>query len=252
VIVTSDHGVAWRPGENVRSFAGTNAAEILSVPLIVKPPATTTGVARGSIDDTNAETIDILPTVARVLGIDPPWKVDGRSLIGTDPPRAEKRFFFNVATMHETYAPDELRASLDRAARRQADLFGLDKWPVFTLPGMRGLIGRDVHSFGDIREIAGVRIAIEHKNALRNVNPQGPDLPAQLVGRFVETDARDAARHVLAVALNGTIVATTRAWPNGVQWMAMLPPDALRAGQNDVDVFLVDPERHDRLLRPRQ
>jgi hypothetical protein len=57
---------------------------------------------------------------------------------------------------------------------------------------------------------------------------------------------------VLAIALNGTLVATTRAWPGGLRWMAMLPPDRLRAGPNDIAVFLVDSARPDVLLRPRQ
>jgi hypothetical protein len=250
VIVTADHGVALRPGDSARNFTGTNAAEVLSVPLVVKPPVTTTGVTRGRIDDTNAETIDVLPTVARVLGIDVPWKVDGRSLIGADPARADKRFFFNAATMHETYAVDRLRASRDQAARRQADIFGLDKWPVFTVPGRRALAGRDVRSFGELRTIDNVQVAVDGLDALKRVNPNGRDLPAQLVGRFIQTDAREAARHVLAVALNGTIVATTRAWPGTLRWMAMLPPDALRAGDNDIEIFIVEPSGG--LLRPRQ
>ena len=78
----------------------------------------------------------MLPTVARVLGIDLPWPVDGRSLIGGDPPRPEKKFFFNAATMTATFKPDELWASRDQAARRQADIFGLDKWPAFTRAGI--------------------------------------------------------------------------------------------------------------------
>ena len=44
VIVTADHGVSLRPGDRARSFSGDNAAEILSVPLIVKPPEATAGV----------------------------------------------------------------------------------------------------------------------------------------------------------------------------------------------------------------
>jgi hypothetical protein len=252
VIVTADHGVAWRPGDSVRSLTGTNVAEILSVPLIVKPPATTAGVTRATVDDTNAETIDVVPTVARVLGIEPPWQVDGRSLIGGDPPRPEKKFFFNAATMTATFTPDELWGSRDQAARRQADMFGLDKWPAFTVPGYRGLVGRDVASFGDIKSIDGVRVAVDGKDGLKNVNLTSRELPAQLVGRFVRADAAAAARHVLAVALNGKIVATTRAWPGSLRWMEMLPPDDLRAGPNDLDVFVVDPSRPGALLRPRQ
>jgi len=252
VIVTADHGVSMRPGGHARSFSGDNAAEVLSVPLIVKLPEAMNQERRGTIDDTNAETIDVLPTVARVLGIDLAWQVDGRSLIAGDPPRPEKKFFFNAATMTATLKPDELWASRDQAARRQADMFGLDKWPAFTVPGFRGLVGRDVASFGDIKSIDGVRVAVDGADALKNVNPRSREVPAQLVGRFVPSDATAAARHVLAVALNGKIVATTRAWPGGVRWMVMLPPDALRAGPNDIEVFVVDAARPDAILRPRQ
>jgi len=179
--------------------------------------------------------------------------VDGRSLLGGDPPRPEKKFFFNAATMVATFKPDELSARRDEAARRQADMFGLDKWPAFTVPGYRGLVGRDVASFGEIKSADGVRVTLEGRDALKNVNPKSRELPAQLTGRFVQPDAATAAaKHVLAIALNGRIVATTRAWPSGVRWMAMLPPDALRAGSNEIDVFVVDPSRPGGVLRPRQ
>ena len=251
VIVTADHGISFLPGNNPRNFIGTNATEIMSVPLIVKAPAATPGVPRGAIDDTNAETVDILPTVARVLGIEPTWRVDGRSLIGGDPPHAQKQFFINAATMRETYDPDELRPIRDQLAKRQAEMFGLGKWPVFGVPGLLALAGRSVESFGDIRRTDDVRVVVEGRHELTNLNPDARNLPAQLMGRFDQTDAREAAEHVLAVALNGTVVATTRAWPGTLRWMAMLPPDALRAGKNDVEVFVVDASRN-ALLRPRQ
>jgi hypothetical protein len=121
---------------------------------------------------------------------------------------------------------------------------------VFTVPGLRGLTGRTVASFGEIRRIDGVRLAVEGTAALERVDPQGRELPVQLTGQFVQTDPREASRHVLGVALNGAIVATTRAWPDSLRWMAMLPPDALRAGENDVEMFVVDPVRQNRILRP--
>jgi hypothetical protein len=252
VIVTADHGVSLRPGERARSFSGDNAAEVLSVPLIVKPPESMAAVQRGTTDDGNAETIDVLPTVAHVLGIDVPWAVDGRSLIGNAPPRPRKKFFFNAATMTATFEPNDLWSRRDEATRRQAGIFGLDKWPAFTVPEFRDFVGREVASFGDITSADGVRVTVDGRDALKNVNPKARELPAQLTGRFVQPEsAAAAARHVLAVALNGRIVATTRAWPGGPRWMAMLPPDAFRAGPNHVEVFLVDSSRPGRLLRPR-
>ena len=88
VIVTSDHGASFRPGELMREVTDTNAADILAVPLIVKLPRSTGSAPSVRIDDRPAETIDILPTVADVLGITMPWHVDGadscapRSLVG--------------------------------------------------------------------------------------------------------------------------------------------------------------------------
>ncbi len=250
VIVTADHGISFIAGHRPRTFSGNTATEILSVPLIVKAPATTPGVTRGAIDDTNAETIDVLPTVAHVLGIEPTWRVDGRSLIGGAPPRAQKQFFLNAATIHETYRPDELRPIRDQLAKRQAEMFGLGKWPVFGVPGRLALAGRSVDSFGNIQGIDTVRVVVEGRDALVNLNPNSRSLPAQLMGRFDATDPADVARHVLAVALNGTIVATTRAWPRSQRWVVMLPPDRLRAGKNEVEVFVVEPSGG--LLRPRQ
>ena len=250
VIVTADHGISFIAGQKPRNFSGSTATEILSVPLIVKAPATTPGVTRGAIDDTNAETIDVLPTVAHVLGIEPTWRVDGRSLIGGAPPRAQKQFFINAATIQKTYRPDELRPIRDQLAKRQAEMFGLGKWPVFGVPGWLALAGRSVDSFGNIQGIDTVRVVVEGRDALVNLNPNSRSLPAQLMGRFDVTDPADVARHVLAVALNGTIVATTRAWPRSQRWVVMLPPDRLRAGKNEVEVFVVEPSGG--LLRPRQ
>ena len=40
------------------------------------------GQAAGKVDDRPAQSIDILPTVAQVLGTKVPWKIDGTSLLG--------------------------------------------------------------------------------------------------------------------------------------------------------------------------
>ena len=251
MIVTADHGVSLRPGAYARNFDADNATEILSVPLIVKPPSGVATAARGTIDDSNAETIDVLPTVAEVLGIRAPWKVDGRALLGADPPRSVKQFFFNAASMTETFAPDALSSQRDEVARRAAAMFGLDRWPAFTVPGYLSLIGRDVASFGEIERLDSVRVVVENKDALADIDPQARDLPSQVVGRLAQSDSAAATRYVLAVALNGEVVATTRVWPGSLRWMAMLRPDRFKAGANDVEVFVVDQSRS-HLRRPRQ
>ena len=76
VIVTADHGVSFEPKGLMREVAPQNLADIAGVPLFVKYP----GQSRGRIDDRDAKTIDIVPTIADVLGVTIPWHVDGVSL----------------------------------------------------------------------------------------------------------------------------------------------------------------------------
>ena len=77
VVVVADHGVSFRPHGERRRVEEGNMEEIAFVPLFVKPP----GQTDGAIVDDHARTIDILPTIADILGVEVPWKTDGRSLL---------------------------------------------------------------------------------------------------------------------------------------------------------------------------
>jgi hypothetical protein len=81
-IVTADHGVSFRAGEHRRLVNAGNIYDIAPIPLFVKRPSQLSG----AIDDRSARSVDIVPTIADVLGIDLPWKVDGRSLLVADRP----------------------------------------------------------------------------------------------------------------------------------------------------------------------
>jgi hypothetical protein len=249
IVMTADHGASFRAGTTMRAFSGDNAAEIAAVPLIVKLPAGTAGPPPGTIDDRNAETIDILPTVAAVLGGGLGWAVDGASLVGPPVERPEKRVFFNLGTMDARLKPHEVAARRDEAVRRQSARFGDGAWPVFTLEPFVTLIGRDVSAFGTIEEATDIQVLLD-RNGLSDVDLNAAELPAQVSGRVRLPKGMTLGRAPLAVALNGTIVATTRAWSPTARWVAMLPPSALRAGRNEIDVFVIDPERADRLRRP--
>jgi hypothetical protein len=89
IIVTADHGVSFRAGGYRRRLDASNAADIMPVPLLIKRPHQ----KEPAIDDRNAEIVDIVPTVAGVLGVEVPWDVDGVSLFGPDPKRPGKRAF---------------------------------------------------------------------------------------------------------------------------------------------------------------
>jgi hypothetical protein len=76
VMVVADHGASLRPGVHRRALSAAGWCDIARVPLFVKLPAQ----REGAVDDRNAEIVDLLPTVADVLGVGVPWQVDGRSL----------------------------------------------------------------------------------------------------------------------------------------------------------------------------
>ena len=86
LIVTADHGVSFRAGQPMRHFTDQNYPELLSVPLFIKLP----GQRRGEVSDRLVSTIDIMPTIANVLGTDIPWDVHGTSVLAREFPRREK------------------------------------------------------------------------------------------------------------------------------------------------------------------
>lgn len=73
VVVTADHGITFRAGEQARTASPTTAADIVFPPLFIKAPGQTTG----AVDDHPMRTIDILPTIADMIGAEIPWNIDG-------------------------------------------------------------------------------------------------------------------------------------------------------------------------------
>jgi hypothetical protein len=95
-------------------------------------------------------------------------------------------------------------------------------------------------------------VIFENRNAMKDVDRNAPQLPAQMIGRVRGGLTSTTAATRIAIVLNGTVVSTTRAWPGRAYWMAMLPPAALKAGANHVDLLVVDPSDNNRLLRCRE
>lgn len=92
IVVTADHGVAFNDGQPWRGVAAGNFEQIAYAPLFVKAP----GQERGRVDDRNVMSIDLLPTIAEMIGVRIPddWELDGRSFVSGEPrDSGEKRIF---------------------------------------------------------------------------------------------------------------------------------------------------------------
>jgi hypothetical protein len=70
IVVTADHGVSFWPNENRRSVRGSHVADILSIPLLIKAPFQRNGL----VSDRRFSVVDIVPTIADMLGVEPTWQ----------------------------------------------------------------------------------------------------------------------------------------------------------------------------------
>ncbi len=237
LVVTSDHGASFRPGLSFREMSPQNRAEIMAVPMFVKPP----GHSGRRVDDTNAETIDILPTIATVLEQEIPWPIDGRSLLSVDSPiRSAKRVYYDggrewFEVEHPLDLTDAVAYKLD-ALGTSGDLYRAPRLAPHTQ-----LVGRSVSEATESASSA-ITVTLDSPSLFVGVDPDGDFIPARISGWV---DGVTASHPVdLAVAVNGVIRATTRVSRGESggrkRWSAIVAPRSFRPGNNDVDIFAVE------------
>ena len=140
VVVAADHGIGFEPGGSARSVTEENLPDIAGVPLFVKYP----GQRRGLVDRRDAETIDIVPTIADVIGVPIPWHVDGRSLRGKP---VVRRVWVRGPRSGSVSAPaNAVAAGVLSTARRNAALFGQGRDSLYRLGPHQELLGRSGRS----------------------------------------------------------------------------------------------------------
>jgi hypothetical protein len=253
VVLSSDHGIAYQPGEPRRGFTDQIAAEIMRVPLILKLPAgmewpDVSGRGDASISDRNVEVIDIAPTIADVLGYELSWKTDGVSLLDESAPeRSSKRMLFASGKQARSYGKDwpDPRPSIQRKIAR----FGgaENRYRIAKPARFTDLVGRNTADLPVTN--SGVRLELLNSGAFANVRPQGPEVPFDVGGVLKGSEKR--VQSYAAVAVNGVIRAVTMTWATQPDRFLATPPlDAWQPGRNRVEVFgVTGDDRHPRLLR---
>jgi hypothetical protein len=233
VIVTPDHGISFRGGDLRRRPTRRNLAELAFTPLFVKLPGQEEGRV---VDSRHVTTLDILPTIADVLGIKIPWHVDGRSALagGVGPP------LVNVTGVREPY-PAAL-AQRRRSLARQLSLFGSGAWgPQLAGTGpYRRLVGTTVSSLAVATDTgASAKLDAVGSKLLRRYPRHSALVPSPLAG----TLAGVAPGQEVAVGLNGRIAAVSVAYrnPGGgpVRFSELAGESAFRRGRNAVRVYVV-------------
>jgi hypothetical protein len=237
VIVAADHGVSFYPDGRYRAPTKENLADIAAIPLFVKYP----GQHRSRVDLRDAQTIDIVPTIADTLGVDIPWQVDGRSLQSKPLERTITVLGFDQKPVHGE--ADAVHAGVMATARRNAAAFGEGKDSMYELGPHKELLGRSVASFGPVR-VGGSSVDLDNPWQFDHVRTRSPFVPARIVGSIGHRSL--AVGSPLAVAVNGRVAATTKAFAfhGSTRFAVLVPESVFHDGKNAVDVYAVR-ERED-------
>jgi hypothetical protein len=244
VVVTADHGISFRGGDLRRHATKTNLAELAFTPLFMKLPGQQQGRV---VDARHVRTVDILPTIADVLGVKIPWRTDGSSALrgGAGSGRVD------VAGVSAPYAATlaQRRSSLGR----ELGLFGSGDWgPDFAGTGpFRSLVGTPLASL-DLAAPADATARIDAigSRLLRAFPGRSLLVPSPLGGTLAGVPRGEG----VAVALNGRIAAVSVAYRNPaggpVRFSALAAESAFRAGRNSVRIFAIDDASDRPRLRP--
>jgi hypothetical protein len=220
VIVTADHGGAFVPGEPHRRPTPATYKEIIATPLLIKLPEQRTG----AVDTRPASGLDVVPTIAQVLGAELPWKVDGQSLLAEHfQPRPTTEY---AGTSVPPLAAFDVRLE---AAHRAA--LGPDEM-------YARFIGQPVSDLELDPPTRSIRVLSDAFRAFQNVSAASGFVPALVFGRL---DRDTGAPVTLAIAVNGTIAAFVRTldWRGVKQYFSALVPERmLRDGANKLQFLL--------------
>jgi arylsulfatase A-like enzyme len=251
LVVTADHGIAFKPGMNARANPiNASVPDALWVPLFIKRP----GQDTPSTNDVNWEHVDLVPTLADIVGFRVPWSTEGVSW--ADPSaakrqRTEKLFYPKPGVRHTFEGPANqavvLRGVTDRVLRPQDGYLG---W--FRFGPHADLVGRRV---GDLTVAGdGGTARVIGLDDYRHVDPASGRVPAHVGGQLTRTAPGTPARPSVAVAVNGVIGGVSGTFASGDSpptWFAAMVPDTLfRPGDNELQLFLLDGAGGQQRLRP--
>jgi hypothetical protein len=188
-------------------------------------------------------TADVLPTVARLAGARPRWRMQGHSVYGrparripsstTVFQRSGRRFTFTLAALRRWARSARLRkVALFGSGAAQPGLYGIGPY--------RGLVG-DTTSSLRVAAAGATRAALTGRRAFDAVRFTSSFIPAYVSGRILRAGAHPP--RAVAVAVNGRIATTSptyRVHRGGPLYFgALMPEPALKEGRNDVRVYAV-------------
>jgi hypothetical protein len=243
LIITADHGGAFDQRASRRGIEALNLAEIANIPLFIKFP----GQLDGVVDYRGASLLDIYPTIMALLDQQQYDGSDGSSLL--DPGTGNQELTVQTSSGKLfRFSLEELARSRLAAIRRATRATGTGSFKkVYGAGTLPELHGKSPRAIG--YRSSGQQVVIEEQQRLAGLDRAEYFQYMNLRGRLPGADHDHSSRD-LAIAINGIICSTTRSYPAGTdaqEFRALLDPDCLREGDNQVEVFRVTGDQLERL-----
>jgi hypothetical protein len=231
VVVTADHGINFDPRTYRRIAYPGDFGGIANSPLFIKYP----GQSKGKVSDVHTHTIDILPTIAQVLGIKLPFKVQGQPI--SDDTRGGTVTIKNGLKSTVSQPFSKMLAQRRLVLARSSAWLGTDTglWQLGPrsdllgkpAPPLSGAGGAGTASLDNSSQWQNVRFAKGHK------------VPAFVAATLEGVEGNS----LIAISVNGRIAATCHSFLfKGDTWAgAVIPPQTLHTGSNSIGVYLIGP-----------
>lgn len=235
VVVTSDHGVSLLPPPDFGRTPENNIEGARCMPLFIKAP----GQTEGEVNDDVAQTIDILPSIADLLGVETDWDFDGHSLYDG----SERQLEPDVST--------DTDALFDLVERHKEDFPHGDDWTGLAAVGKLGdLVGQPVDDFREGTP-SDWSWTLDQRSAFDNLALDGP-IP-EILGGEVRRIRGQGKPPELLVAVNGEIAGVAGGFvgngDNKWRYSAFLAAP-FREGSNTVAAYEVERTKGGVVLHP--
>jgi hypothetical protein len=265
-IVVADHGASFQAHTHRRGDVQHPAfyEDVMSIPLFIKLPGEG---SKGVISEKPAQTIDIVPTVLDLLGLDYKLSLDGAPLFSSAfPERSEQKLL--VGRIPKKNADEEASR---KKHEQEGQIVGYTS-PVqmpratvdwkYTFPGYKTPNPYNPYHIGPYTELLGKPVAdfattsspstfqfqsrggkVDPARALGVVkyDPKTGVCPCNLQGIVEGSDLQAGA--TIAVAVNGILQGFSRLIPSAAytgNFAFLVPDKAFVAGDNTVNLFVVE------------
>ncbi len=232
VVVTADHGSSFEIGDYRRLIGNNNYEEIISIPLFIKKQNQDKGV----VFDTNAQIIDVLPTIFSLLNVN---KINDLNFDGNILPNyltSNKKHL--LVTKEKNYV-FEFSDYVDRIGKEVEFRNELFKWGLYGENSDAGwVLNKDILSLGERIRVSDISFSISNQNKHFDYKISSDSAPVYLQG----TVSRCDFNYPILVSLNNKITSFIKIReykPRDCTWTSIINENDLIDGDNVIELYTI-------------